>query len=102
MTLSILGSVMWGMGNSEKIKDAVRQAVADARTEVTLSAHIEQCKTDKAEIKKLIQDLESDRRTMHAENQKKFDWINRFIWMATGFTTAITIVLKWLEVTGHL
>jgi chromosome segregation ATPase len=46
--------------------------VASARTEAqlgaTMAAHIEQCKTDKAEIKQLVNDQNAKQDRMHAQN----------------------------------
>lgn len=62
--------------------------LASARAEVslgaTMAAHIEQCKTDKAEQKDMIAKLVGDQGQMHNDNQRRFLRIERAVYIATG------------------
>lgn len=82
---------------SEKVD---RSIVATARTEtqisVTMAAHIEQCKTDKAEQKEMISKLGADRERMHAENTSRFQKIERLICIGIGIAIAFEFAGKTL------
>jgi hypothetical protein len=95
--------------SNDEIRRQISAAVADATVSATLSAHIEQCKQDKEEIKTAITTLERDRREMHTENiarlseqDKKIGKVMQYIWFAMGIGTAFEVLGKYLEATGHL
>lgn len=80
---------------SEKVDSGT---LASARAEVqlgaTMAAHIEQCKTDKAEQKAMITKLGADRERMHQENQTKLDA------MSQEFRELHWSAVKWLAAVG--
>jgi hypothetical protein len=95
--------------NNDEIRRQIAAAVADATAATMLSAHIEQCKQDKEEIKTAITMLERDRREMHTENierfseqDKKIGKVMQYIWFAMGIGTTFELLGKYLEATGHL
>ena len=65
---------------------------ATATLAATLAAHIEQCKTDKAEIKQALIIQSNERRNMHEENQRRL----RRLEMVYYFATAIIMVLGFM------
>lgn len=75
-----------------------RRASPDASNDATtvlaatVAAHIEQCKTDKQEIKKALADQNNDRKAMHEENQRRL----RRLEMVYYFGFAIITVLGFL------
>jgi hypothetical protein len=50
----------------------------------TVAAHIEQCKTDKAEIKKALEAQNLARTNMHTENQSRFSRLERVYYLVTA------------------
>lgn len=66
-----------------------REVVAMASLAAQFTAHQAECIRDKAEIRQSLAAQDAERKRMHAENNLKFDKINRIIWIATGIFAAL-------------
>lgn len=75
--------------DEDALARAIKAAVADATTATVLASHIEQCKTDKADIKDALAAQDAERKKMHEANTAAFNRINRIIWIATGIFAAL-------------
>jgi hypothetical protein len=76
------------------VKDAVKNAVADATNAVTLAGHMAQCEKDKAELK-------AEQLRMHNENGVRFSGLERnqeslkkVVYMAVGAAAIVQILLS--------
>lgn len=82
-------------GLIEKVDNGTLTTVrAEVQLGATMAAHIEHCKTDKAEQKELITRLGIDRERMHAENQTRFQKIERLLYIAIGIAIAFEFAGK--------